>query len=73
MNVRGAASGKLARLPYLDLRRETAKALAKAERGCANYTPLTFYRLYHVFAKLVLTTLAVRVTSLRSGGAVSRG
>ncbi|KFI48944.1 short-chain dehydrogenase/reductase SDR [Bifidobacterium biavatii DSM 23969] len=73
MNVRGAASGKLARLPYLDLRRETAKALAKAERGCANYTPLMFYKLYHVFAKLVPTTLAVRVTSLRSGGAVSRG
>ncbi|MBW3091500.1 SDR family NAD(P)-dependent oxidoreductase [Bifidobacterium sp. 82T10] len=69
MNVRGAASGKLARLPYLDLRRETAKALSKAERGCAEYTPLAFYKLYHAFAKLAPTALAVRITSLESGGA----
>lgn len=72
MNVRGTASGKLARLPYLDLGRETARTLAKAERGCAEYTPLAFYKLYHMFARLAPTALAVRATSLRSGGTVRR-
>ncbi|KFJ01236.1 SDR family NAD(P)-dependent oxidoreductase [Bifidobacterium stellenboschense] len=69
MNVRGAASGKLARLPYLDLHRETGKVLAKAERGCAEYTPLVFYKLYRLFAKLAPSALAVRVDSFETGGA----
>ncbi|MBT1180906.1 SDR family NAD(P)-dependent oxidoreductase [Bifidobacterium sp. CP2] len=69
MNVRGAASGKLARLPYLDLHRETGKVLAKAERGCAEYTPLAFYKLYRVFAKLAPSALAVCVDSFETGGA----
>ncbi|KAB8293607.1 SDR family NAD(P)-dependent oxidoreductase [Bifidobacterium avesanii] len=71
MNVRGAVSGKLARLPYLDLRREAVRTLARAERGCATYTPLAFYRLYRIFAKLAPSALAVRVTSLKSGGAAA--
>ncbi|PJM79870.1 SDR family NAD(P)-dependent oxidoreductase [Bifidobacterium scaligerum] len=72
MNVRGSSTGKLARLPYLSLRRETAKALAKAERGAATYTPMLFYRLYRVFAKLMPSALAVHVTSLESGGTIRR-
>ncbi|NMM97866.1 SDR family NAD(P)-dependent oxidoreductase [Bifidobacterium olomucense] len=67
MNVRGSSTGKLARLPYLNMRRETEKALAKAERGAATYTPMLFYKLYRVFAKLMPSALAVHITSLESG------
>ena len=63
MNVQASATGKLGRLPYLDLKRETARTLMMAERGHATYTPMLFYKLYRIFTKLMPSALAVKVTS----------
>ncbi|OZG57108.1 short-chain dehydrogenase [Bifidobacterium myosotis] len=63
MNVQGTSTGKLGHLPYLDLKRETARTLMMAERGHATYTPMLFYKLYRAFAKLMPSALAVKVTS----------
>lgn len=68
MNVQGTLTGKLGHLPYLDLKRETARTLMMAERGHATYTPMLFYKLYRVFAKLAPSSLAVKVTSIEDGG-----
>ena len=68
MNVQAAATGKLGRLPYLDLKRETARTLMMAERGHATYTPMLFYKLYRLFAKLMPSALAVKVTNIEDGG-----
>lgn len=35
-----------------------------AERGHAIYTPMLFYKLYRLFAKLMPSALAVKVTSI---------
>ncbi|ADL50176.1 SDR family NAD(P)-dependent oxidoreductase [Clostridium cellulovorans] len=58
--------GKLSIFPYLNLEKETVKAMKKAERGAAVYTPRAFYKAYRVFAKIVPSALAVKFTSVES-------
>lgn len=66
MNPRSKAKGKLANQPWLNLQKVTLKAIKKAEKGCAVYTPLAFYKAYRVFAKIVPSALAVKLTSVES-------
>lgn len=72
MNVKSAATGKISRLPYLDLQKETVKAMKKAEKGAAVYTPLAFYKAYRVFGKIVPSAVAVKFTSIEKGGTANR-
>ncbi|MCR3759966.1 SDR family NAD(P)-dependent oxidoreductase [Clostridium felsineum] len=58
--------GKLSIFPYLNLEKETVKAMKKAERGAAVYTPRAFYKAYRVFGKIVPGALAVKFTSVES-------
>ena len=60
------AEGKLSLFPYLNLEKETVKAMKKAEKGAAVYTPLAFYKAYRVFGKIVPSALAVKFTSVES-------
>ena len=57
-------SGNMSIQPYLDLDKVTVKALEKAERGCANYTPMAFYKVYRVLAKIVPSAIMVKFTSV---------
>lgn len=57
-------SGNMSIQPYLDLDKVTVKALEKAERGCATYTPMAFYKMYRVLAKIVPSALMVKFTSV---------
>ena len=66
MNDRSEAKGKLSIFPYLNLEKETVKAMKKAERGVATYTPRAFYKAYRVFGKIVPSAIAVKVASVES-------
>ena len=57
-------SGNMSIQPYLDLDKVTVKAMEKAERGCATYTPMVFYKMYRVLAKIVPSALMVKFTSV---------
>ena len=59
-------SGNMSIQPYLDLDKVTVKALEKAERGCANYTPMAFYKMYRVLAKIVPSAIMVKFTSVEN-------
>jgi hypothetical protein len=52
--------------PYLNLDKVTVKALEKAEKGCATYTPMLFYKVFRLIAKLVPSALMVKFTSVES-------
>ncbi len=69
MNNPATARGTIAKLPYLDLEKETSRALAKAAAGAAIYTPLAFYKTYRVLTKLVPNAWAVKFTNLKKGQA----
>ncbi|WP_334329284.1 SDR family NAD(P)-dependent oxidoreductase [Companilactobacillus sp. HBUAS59699] len=64
MLKRSEIHGKLSFLPYLDLQKETVKAMKKAEKGAAVYTPLAFYKAYRIFGKIVPSALAVKFTKV---------
>jgi len=57
-------SGNMSIQPYLDLDKVTVKALEKAERGSATYTPMAFYKVYRVLAKIVPSAIMVKFTSV---------
>ena len=38
--------------------------MKKAERGCATYTPMAFYKMYRVLAKIVPSAIMVKFTSV---------
>jgi hypothetical protein len=57
-------SGNMSIQPYLDLDKVTVKAMEKAERGCATYTPMAFYKVYRVLAKIVPSSIMVKFTSV---------
>lgn len=58
--------GNMSIQPYLNLEKVTEKAMAKAERGCAAYTPMAFYKVYRVIAKIVPSVILVKFTSVES-------
>ena len=57
-------SGNMSIQPYLNLDKVTMKAMQKAERGCAAYTPMAFYKLYRLLAKIVPSAIMVKFTSV---------
>ena len=57
-------SGNMSIQPYLDLDQVTVKAMQKAERGCATYTPMAFYKVYRLLAKIVPSAIMVKFTSV---------
>ena len=57
-------SGNMSIQPYLNLDKVTVKAMQKAERGCATYTPMAFYKLYRLLAKIVPSAIMVKFTSV---------
>ena len=59
-------SGNMSVQPYLNLDKVTVKAMEKAERGCAAYTPMAFYKMYRVLAKIVPSAIMVKFTSVES-------
>lgn len=70
MNPRGQSrqSKQVDRLPFLDMKRLTLRALALAARGSAVYTPGTFYKLYGAATKLLPDALAVPIVGRFFGG-----
>jgi len=52
--------------PYLNLDKVTVKALQKAEKGCATYTPMLFYKMFRLIAKLLPSAIMVKFTSVES-------
>jgi hypothetical protein len=52
--------------PYLNLDKVTVKALEKAEKGCATYTPMLFYKMFRLIAKLLPSAIMVKFTSVES-------
>lgn len=58
--------GKVTIFPFLNMQSVTVKALEKAERGAAFYTPLGIYKAYRVFAKIIPSALGVKLTSIES-------
>ena len=52
--------------PYLNLDKVTVKALLKAEKGCATYTPMLFYKMFRLIAKLLPSAIMVKFTSVES-------
>lgn len=52
--------------PYLNLDKVTVKAMKKAEKGCATYTPMLFYKVYRFIAKIVPSAIMVKFTSVES-------
>lgn len=63
---KNTTSGKLSAFPYLNLEKETVKAMKKAEKGAAAYTPRVFYKAYRVLAKIVPSAIMVKFTSVES-------
>lgn len=61
-----SSGGKLSIFPFLDLEKETVKAMRKAERGAATYTPRAFYKGYRLLAKIVPSAIMVKFTSVES-------
>lgn len=59
-------SGNMDIQPYLNLDKVTVKAMEKAEKGCATYTPMLFYKVYRLIAKLVPSALMVKFTSVEN-------
>ncbi|MBR1513874.1 MAG: hypothetical protein IJ622_06255 [Bacteroidales bacterium] len=57
-------SGNMSIQPYLNLDKVTVKAMQKAERGCAAYTPMAFYKVYRILAKIVPSAIMVKFTSV---------
>ena len=57
-------SGNMSIQPYLNLDKVTVKAMQKAERGCATYTPMAFYKVYRLLAKIVPSAIMVKFTSV---------
>lgn len=53
---------KMSKLPYLDLKRLTIKALQKAESGKAIYTPGAFYKGYRIIGKVLPISLMIKLT-----------
>jgi len=60
------SGGKLSLFPFLDLDKETVKAMKKAEKGAAAYTPRAVYKGYRALAKLVPSAIMVKLTSVES-------
>ena len=58
--------GNMALQPYLNLERVTVRAMEKAERGCATYTPMAFYKLYRLIAKLLPSALLMKFISVEN-------
>lgn len=52
------------RTEYLNLDQVTVTAMQKAERGCATYTPMMFYKVYRLLAKIAPSALMVKFTSV---------
>ena len=52
--------------PYLNLEQVTVTAMQKAERGCAAYTPMAFYKIYRLLAKIVPSAIMVKFTSVEN-------
>lgn len=72
MNSKNSAAGKISKLPYLNLEKETVKAMKKAESGAVVYTPMMFYKAYRVFGKVIPSAMAVKFTNLEKGGTANR-
>jgi short-subunit dehydrogenase len=65
MNIRSEAKmqkTKVSRLPYLDMKKLTVKALQKAESGKSVYTPGTFYKIYRLLGKVFPTSFMMKLT-----------
>lgn len=65
MNIRSEAKvqkKKVARLPYLDMKMLTVKALQKAESGKSIYTPGAFYKSYRLLGKLFPASFMMKFT-----------
>lgn len=52
--------------PYLNLNQVTVKAMKRAEKGCATYTPMLFYKMYRLIAKVVPSALLVKFISVEN-------
>ncbi|MDO5292734.1 MAG: SDR family NAD(P)-dependent oxidoreductase [bacterium] len=61
-----SVGGKLSIFPFLNLEKETVKAMKKAEKGAAAYTPRAFYKTYRLLAKIVPSRVMVKFTSVES-------
>ncbi len=57
-------SGNMSIQPYLNLDQVTVTAMQKAENGSATYTPMVFYKIYRLLAKIVPSALMVKFTSV---------
>ena len=57
-------SGNMSIQPYLNLDKVTVRAMQKAERGCATYTPMAFYKVYRLLSKIVPSAIMVKFTSV---------
>lgn len=67
MNIRSNVKekhSKIAKLPYLNLNKETRKALKKAEHGQGVYTPKLFYKGYRLLGKLLPSSLMMYLTNV---------
>lgn len=62
MNPKGQArqSEQISKLPFLDMEEITKKALEKAEKGKAVYTPGSFYKFYRIAAKVFPSSIMIR-------------
>ena len=52
--------------PYLNLDQVTVTAMQKAERGFATYTPMLFYKVYRLLAKMMPSAIMVKFTSVEN-------
>ena len=67
MNVRkniNERNAKIALLPYLNIEKETRKALKKAQIGKKVYTPLFFYKGYRLLGKIIPSVIMMRFTTI---------
>lgn len=55
---------KISYTPVLDLNKETAKSLRKAERGQRMYTPLIFNKLFRVAGKILPASVMAKIASV---------
>lgn len=58
--------GKLSIIPFLNLEKVTVKAMKKAEKGAAVYTPMVIHKVYRIIAKIVPSAILVKFTSVES-------
>lgn len=57
-------NGTIGKLPYLDMNIITTKALDKAEKGKAIYTPNFIYKLYRLISKIIPHAVLIKFTKV---------